>query len=200
MNNFDLPLLKDLFARLFVIAKQKQTNLAFFSFAISNSDLVKKLEKDDYDEYFNKSLEEIFFDITNNYSISDNSFGVYDDAYWCGASCFELFLVTKKPISYILLKLSFEKMMDLYPIFHEMPFSSLVEHFHQIEKEKTILRLLCETRRCSIKKLSLSTGISANTLAKYKKSDEALYKGSFQNIMRISRFFETPTNLFLEFI
>ncbi len=47
---------------------------------------MRKIEKGQYNDYFNKSLEQIFFDITNQKIDRDESFGVYNDAYWCGYS------------------------------------------------------------------------------------------------------------------
>ena len=87
-------------------------------------------------------------------------------------------------------------MMELYSIYHEMDISSLLEFFNQLDQEKTILRLLCEERKCSIPKLSSLMGISKTTLSKYNASDVALYKGSFQTIYRIAIFFDVPLALF----
>ena len=87
-------------------------------------------------------------------------------------------------------------MMKLYSIYHEMDISSLLEYFNQQDQEKTILRLLCEERNCSISRLSSLTWISKATLSKYNASDVALYKGSFQTIYRIAMFFDVPVSLF----
>ena len=79
-----------------------------------------------------------------------------------------------------------------------MDVSSLIQFFNKIEKEKTILRLLCEQKKCSLTKLSAATGINAATLSKYNASDDCLYNGSFQNITKIARYFDAPINLFLK--
>ena len=97
-----------------------------------------------------------------------------------------------------MLTLPLEKMLDLYNVYHEMDISQLVDYFHDKEKEETILRLLCKRYRCSINKLSKATGISVNTLNKYRSSDQSLYNASFQNIYKISVFFKTPISLFVE--
>ena len=89
-------------------------------------------------------------------------------------------------------------MLDLYKVYHEMDISQLEEYFHDREKEETILRLLCKRHRCSINKLSKATGISVNTLNKYRSSDKSIYNASFQNIYKISTFFKTPISLFVE--
>lgn len=194
----DLRSMKELFARLFVLAFWNKMNLLSFTAALSKSELIKKLELKEYDDYFNKELTDIFFDITGNRINEDNSYGVYNDAYWCGYSYFELQLRTQKPFTYIFLKLPLTKMVDIYTIYHEMDFSSLLEYFVRIRKEKTILRLLCEQRRTSLTKASYETGIGLATLAKYNADDGALYKASFQNVFRIAEFFGFPISLFVQ--
>ena len=198
MNNYDIEKVKYIFARLFVTAIQNETNLTAFTRGLTNSDFVKKIEANKYDDYFNKSITDIFESIVTTYIREDDSFGVYNDAYWSGISYFNLYLKTNKPFSYIFLKLPLEKMLDIYPVYHEMDFSSFYELFQQLEQEKTILRLLCEQYRKSLSKISKATGISVNTLMKYNASDEALYKASFQNIIKIANYFDVSISLFIE--
>lgn len=195
MNN--IGFLRETFSRLFVIAVNNKMNLSSFSYQLERSEFIKKIEDGKYDDYFNKSLIFIFNDITGITINDDSSYGVYNDAYWCGYSYFEIFLRTKKSFSYIFLKLPLVKMMDIYPIYHEMDISSLLDLFAKQEQEKTILRALCEQNRISLPKLSTSTGIGLATLSKYNADDKALYNASFQNIVKIMNYFHAPINLFV---
>lgn len=194
MNN--IGFLRETFSRLFVIAVNNKMNLSSFSYQLERSEFIKKIEDGKYDDYFNKSLIFIFNDITGITINDDSSYGVYNDAYWCGYSYFEIFLRTKKSFSYIFLKLPLVKMMDIYPIYHEMDISSLLDLFAKQEQEKTILRALCEQNRISLPKLSTSTGIGLATLSKYNADDKALYNASFQNIIQIAHYFNVPINMF----
>lgn len=196
MNNLDVRKVKELFARLFVLGVQNKVNLQAFTKSLEKSAIAAKIEKGQYDDYFNKSLQQIFYDITLKYIEIDGSFGIYNDAYWCGYSYFELQQKIKRSFSFIFLKLPLTKMMDIYSIYHEMDFSALKDYFYKIDKEKTILRLLCEERHCSIPKLSKELGINKATLSKYNADDKALYCGSFQTIYRIATYFDVPVSLF----
>ena len=98
---------------------------------------------------------------------------------------------------YLFLKLPFEEMMNIYSIYHEMDFSSLVDYFHKKEKEKTILRILCEEKRCSLNDLCKATSLSLNTLRKYNSSDDILYNASFQNIAKLIQYFNVSYLLFV---
>ena len=196
MSNLDLRMAKETFARLFVMAIQNEINFLAFTSSLERSVFANLIEEDVYDDYFNTPLTRIFFDITKMHIEKDESFGIYNDAYWCGYSYFELQQRLKKPFSYLFLKLPLSKMMDIYPIFHEMDFSALLEFFDKEKDKKTILRALCEQRRCSLSKVSASTGINQATLSKYNADDEALLKGSFQNVYKISKYFNAPVSLF----
>ncbi len=197
MIDYDYKKLKDIFARIFVLAIHKKVNLYSFTKMLERSFFVKALEKNTYSSIFEDPIEDIFFSFTGIHAY-DDSFGYLNDAYWAGVCYFDLFYELKKPFSYLFLKLPFKKMLDMYNVYHEMDFSSLVEEFNRLEKETTILRLLCKSKGCTLKKISENTLININTLVRYNSSDELLYKGSFQNIIKLVNYFDTPINLFVE--
>ena len=198
MIDYDIKTVKYTFARLFVLAVDNLMHQTAFTHALEKSEFIKKIESDKYDDYFNKSILDIYETITGNMLGEDNGFGIYNDAYWSAVSYFDLHLKTNKPFSYIFLKLPLEKMLDMYDVYHEMDFSALLERFNELEKEKTILRALCEEKHVSLSKLSKGTGISVNTLMKYNASDNALYRASFQNIIEIATFLDVSISLFKE--
>ena len=196
MNNTFV--IKDIFARLFVIATQNKVDLSSFTYFLETSKFIQIIEDDRYDEYLNKPINKIYSDIVEIETKEDTSYGIYNDAYWCGASYFEIFMHTKKPFSYIFLKMPLETLISLYPVYHEMDLSSLFEYFESAEKKKTILRCLCEINKISLAKLSKVSEIPLPTLVKYNASDKALYKASFQTVMTLSCIFETNISLFRE--
>ena len=197
MSDYGLDVVKESFSRLFVIAISNQMHPAAFTFALGKSDYASSIENKQYTNVISINLKKEFLNISGK-ECENDSYGVYNDAFWSGQCYFDLQRKINKSFSYIFLKLPLNQMLDIYKIFHEMDFSSLVEYFEKKEKEKTILRLLCDYKKISLNKLSKATSISVNTLSKYNASDEALYKGSFQNIIKIARFFEVPTSLFIE--
>lgn len=197
LNKYLIDDVEKTFSRLFVLAVHQSMNLFAFTYLLSKSNYVAKLEEGDIDAISNWPIEKAYFDATKE-TVKDDSYGIYNDAYWSGYSYFELFLKTHKPFSYLFLKLPLEKMLDIYEIFHEMDFTSLLEYFKKRETENTILGVLCKNKKCSLTKLKEATGISVNTLSKYRSSDEILYKASFQNIYKLARYFEVPISLFVD--
>ena len=198
MNDYELDNLRETFSRLFVLAVRNKINFKSFTNMLSNSPFINAIEKNKFNDIFNTPIEKLLFSITGYEAKEDNSYGVYNDAYWCGQNYFDLYIKTKKPFVYLFLKLPFEEMMNIYSIYHEMDFSSLVDYFHKKENEKTILRILCEERRCSLNDLCKATSLSLNTLRKYNSSDDILYNASFQNIIKLIEYFDVSYLVFKE--
>ena len=57
MNDYNI---KDLFARLFVLAIQNKINFYSFTHHLERSEFVLKIEENEYDDYFNKDILTIF--------------------------------------------------------------------------------------------------------------------------------------------
>ena len=197
MNNYELYKIREVFSQLFVIAIKNKMNLDSFTFYLERSDLVLSIEKDIYSSKVDNNLKDLFYMITN-YKVEDIDVdGIYNDAYWAGLSYFDLQQELKTPFSLLFLKLPLSKMLDIYSIYHEMDLSSLVSYFVSLNKEKTILRILCENKKCSLNDICKKTNIKLSTLKKYNESDSHLYSASFQNINKLVNYFNTTYSLFV---
>lgn len=197
MNNYELYKTREVFSQLFVIAIKNKMNLDSFTFYLERSDLVLSTQKDIYSSKVDNNLKDLFYMITN-YEVSNIEIeGIYNDAYWAGLSYFDLQQELKIPFSLLFLKLPLSKMLDIYPIYHEMDISSLVSYFISLNKEKTILRILCENKKCSLNDICKKTNIKISTLKKYNESDSHLYSASFQNINKLVNYFNTTYSLFV---
>ena len=197
MNNYELYKIREVFSQLFVIAIKNKMNLDSFTFYLERSKLVYSIENDIYNDMIDTSLDYIFHLITN-YKVEDIDVdGIYNDAYWAGQSYFDLQQELKIPFSLLFLKLPLSKMLNIYPIYHEMDISSLVSYFISLNKEKTILRILCENKKCSLNDICKKTNIKLSTLKKYNESDSHLYSASFQNINKLVNYFNTTYSLFV---
>ena len=197
MNNYELYKTREVFSQLFVIAIKNKMNLDSFTFYLERSDLVLSTQKDIYSSKVDNNLKDLFYMITN-YEVSDIEIeGIYNDAYWAGLGYFDLQQELKIPFSLLFLKLPLSKMLDIYSIYHEMDISSLVSYFISLNKEKTILRILCENKKCSLNDICKKTNIKLSTLKKYNESDSHLYSASFQNINKLVNYFNTTYSLFV---
>lgn len=182
------------FARLFVLCVDNKVNLRAFSNLLINYDGFSL----SYQETDVVSLVDLFNEITGLYVSEDTSFGKYNDAYWSGTTYFYIKHKTQKPLSYVLLKMPFDELIELYNPYHEADYSKTLEYFLNHEKDETILKRICKENRISLSRLSRETSININTLKRYAKQDDYLYSGSFQNILTIAKYFNITPNLFLE--
>ena len=196
MNNYELNKIREVFSQLFVIATKNKMNLDSFTFYLERSELVTLIEKNIYCSKVDNALKDLFYLITSYEVDNIDIEGIYNDAYWAGQSYFDLQKELKIPFSLLFLKLPLSKMLDIYPIYHEMDISSLVSYFINLSKEKTILRILCENKKCSLNDICKNTNINISTLKKYNESDSHLYSASFQNINKLVNYFNTVYNLF----
>lgn len=192
MNN--LRISEEYFSRLFVLCKLHKINMRSFTIALLT---YKNIEISfEYSEI--KSLCDLFNDITNIHITKDESFGIYDDAYWCGkAYCF-INEKTKKPLNYILLKMPFDKLINYYHLYHEMDYSQILDVFLEESRKHSILSLLCDIKGYSLPHISKISGISLSTLKKYSSDDKYLYKASFNKIYSLLNVFDVDPSIFAD--
>ena len=190
----------DYVSKIISLAIEARIHLEIITDSISKSSLVKCLEKNEYSIIYSKTYYETFLDIFDVDYINDNTFMKYDGGYWCGYVYMNIFYKYKKPLSYIFLKLPLSKLLDMYGIYHEMDISQVYEIFEKEAESDTIMGLLLKKHSISIKNLALKTTVSSRTISYYKNSDNNLYKGSFENVAKISNYLDEPSSLFLETI
>ena len=89
-------------------------------------------------------------------------------------------------------------MFELYALYHEQDISQLFTYFEMVVSQKSLLTKLKKTKKYTTATLSSLTGISENTIEKYSKSNEYLYKASFEKIYKLSAALEVKTNIFVE--
>ena len=187
-------------ARLFVIASQIKMHPEAFASSFINSDFASYLEKDIYDDKYNISILDIFNKITGLNVSRDDSFGVYDDAYWAGHTYYELMIRRKKSFAFLMIKLPLKEMLDLHPVYHEMDLTAIEEYLNEKDKSQSIIKCLLKRYGYKLTEVSKKTKISISTLRKYSENDALLYRASFKHIYLLKNFFEVPYQLFLESI
>ena len=76
MNDYELNNLRETFSRLFVLAVKNKINFKSFTNMLSNSSFIEAIEKDKYNDLFNKPIEALLFSITGFEAKKDNSYGM----------------------------------------------------------------------------------------------------------------------------
>ena len=83
MNEYEINDIRETFSRLFVLAISNKMNFDSFTNMLVKSEFVSMIENNKYDPLFNKPIDKLFYDITGFKVKEDNSYDIYNDAYWC---------------------------------------------------------------------------------------------------------------------
>ena len=198
----DIPKASDHMGRLISLAVRARINLAVITSVIETSTMAEELQSGRWSRLVNSTAEELFFELFGqtcaDMALSFSEYVDYDDAYWCGWAYMQLLFEARVPMPYLFLVLPLGNMLDLYPVYHEMDITQLVDLFEAERSQETIMRRLLKRKKMKAPALSEKSGVSINTINAYRKSDESLYAASFQNAFRLARALDVPPELFLK--
>ena len=201
ISSTDLPKITDHMGQLFSMAVGSKINLEAITYSIERSDFAAELQASRCGQLVNSTAEELFESLFGraDSGLSRLSYdGTYDDAYWCGWAYTQLLFETRLPLPYLFLVLPLERMLDLYPVYHEMDITQLIDLLEAERREETLMKRLLKRHGVKVPALSLQSGVSPNTINHYKKSDENLYAAGFQNVFRLAQALDVPPELFLQ--
>lgn len=111
-------------------------------------------------------------------------------------SYIKLFFDFNKSFEYIFLYWPLERFANNYGVYHEMDYSNLRNDFKEAISECTLLKKLAQKVGLKITEISKLTGINANSIDKYSRSDDALYGASNNTLYTLSMLFGVKTNIF----
>lgn len=197
LSNQDKNRYTDYMGRIISLAVSAKFHLELITDKLAKSDFVNEMELGENSIIYNMSPYEIFRNLFCADYVSDNSSMNYNDAYWCGYIYSNIFFECKKPFQYIALKLPLERLLNMYPVYHEMDISQVYNDFKEAESSETIMRLLLKKHGMSAAELSRKSGVPLRTIARFKEKDEYLYKGTFNNIHSIASVLREPGSLFM---
>ena len=190
----------DYLGRIIFFAVSSKIHLELITDKIAKSSFIDEMERDENSLICSRTSFEIFYDIFGIGYISDSFNMNYNGAYWCGYIYAKIFFEYRKPFSYIALKMPLDKLLDMYQLYHEMDISEVFEAFAEAESKVTIMKLLLKKHGISAAALSRKSGVALRTIARFKESDDYLYKGTYNNVYSLSRILKEPGNLFLKVI
>ncbi|MCR4911294.1 MAG: hypothetical protein K5925_02060 [Bacilli bacterium] len=196
IDYYDKSLIVELFEHIFSIALTRRMNPKALEHLISNSRIANDLEKGDSsflnDCYKPKLIEDLFKAKLTKEEWESH----YDICLWVSMMYVSLLFKYKKSFEYLFLYISIEEMHDKFYLYHEMDITQLYSYFEMKVNKKTLLSSLMKKHHYSSSSLSVASGISVNTIEKYCKSDEALYRASYENIYMLSHLLHVKSNIF----
>lgn len=160
-------------------------SLEHISYIIAYSDVFDFVEKNDTSSFMDKQYSELAKEYFNASLLHESN--DINPIYWAGLQYINILLDKKIPLNQLFILCPLKEMVSHYEIYHEMSETQLIEEFMNNEYKRSLLSLLIKHNNTSYKKISVMTGISINTLKYYSKSNDILFKTSFDNIFLLMK-------------
>ena len=196
INYYSVELLYELFESVFSVAINKKIRFETLEKLIVDSKVTELLEKGDDSFLQRYTIDELLEQIYGLKIDENDLLNHYTNAKWIAEAYINLFLKYSKSFEYLFLYINIEKMFELFVFYHEQDISQLYVYFETVTKKKSLLSMLRKKASLTNFEISSITGISVNTLEKYSKKDEYIYKASFENIYLLSVVFGVRPNIF----
>lgn len=150
-----------------------------------SSELFDFLENNNTEEFMEMSYESLGKVLFNASSVFNEERN--EALYWAGLQYMNISLNCNIPLRQVALICPLSRMLTHFEIYHEMNDIRMVEEFMKNEYRRSILKALRNREGLSVRQLGELTGISENTIKHYEKSNENLFKASFENIVSLTR-------------
>lgn len=111
----------------------------------------------------------------------------YVESLWAAESYLRIQEKTKLSFELIFLYIPITKMYEYFPIYHENDSSSIVKEFNRLYKEESVLSLLLNRYRYSLKELSKEIDVSYSVLSSLKQRRRDIRKSSVEIVIKLSR-------------
>lgn len=197
VNNIDK--LKTLFANIFFYGISHSYSYDYIEKNLCNASFIHALEEQNDDSFLYRNtsyaIQEIYPEVTieeiNQTIVENNSL-----CLWLGEAYVRLFFAFNKSLSYIFLYFPLSLGIHSFDVYHEMDFHQLYSFFEELSEQETIVSKLLKKREMNKEQLSVLSGIKKNTLLNYTRSNENIYKASYDHLFLLGKILKTNTNIF----
>ena len=179
----------NLFERVLSAAYISKFSLEALAKNISNSDYFQKIERDLKESSPITSDYVLVKSILTDINIALEDVPIFNQCLWAAESYLRIQGETKLTFETIFLYIPIKKMYELFDVYHEMAFSQIVEHFKKLFLNKSVLAMLIDTYKISIKYISEITDVSYNTLLSLKSRRRNIKKSNAVDILQIASVF-----------
>ncbi len=200
INVNDLSKISSLLSSLFFYGFSSGYSSKTIEEKILKSEFINKLEKGDASYLYRGNLESIVGDIFKVSMPNDETIKTNPLSLWLGEIYTRLFFTFNKSFSFIFLYLPLSEATKIYPLYHEMDFSQLIDYFAKLSKQETLMTLLLKKYKMSARELSILTGVNYNTIVSYTRDNDVIYNAKFDSIFKISEILGVNINIFAKSI
>ena len=198
MNNNYFYEYVDLLERVLSVAYHNKYSNRMVERAVSYSPFFQKIEKekDEYASIINDAslVTSLFYDENINLI----SIPTYNQCLWAAESYLHIQQETRLTFEAIFLYIPIDVMYNYFPLYHEMDFTQIVEEFKRLYKKRSVLDILIENYKYSVKYIADNIGVSCDTLYSYKQRRRDIKKMSAESAYLLANTFKVRVETILE--
>lgn len=198
MNNNYFYEYVDLLERVLSVAYHNKYSNRMVERAVSYSPFFQKIEKekDEYASIINDAslVTSLFYDENINLI----SIPTYNQCLWAAESYLHIQQETRLTFEAIFLYIPIDVMYNYFPLYHEMDFTQIVEEFKRLYKKHSVLDILIENYKYSVKYIADNIGVSCDTLYSYKQRRRDIKKMSAESAYLLANTFKVRVETILE--
>ena len=176
--------------RVLAVAYETNYSLPALEKSISYSSFFQSIEDDINVPGPIITDEELIKDIFPELNINLKEIKEYAQTHWVSESYMWIQEQTGLTFEAIFLKLPIKEMYDLFPIYHEMDFSEILDEFLNRHIRESTFSILLERCGYNLSELSNLTHISYETLYSLKKRRREIKKTSVEIIATLAKVFK----------
>lgn len=121
---------------------------------------------------------------------------IYNSCLWAAEAYMWIQYKTNLSFEAIFLIMPLTVMHDRFPVYHEMDFTHIVDHFLERQKEKTIFAILLERFGYKLNYVAEKTGISKDTLYSFKQGKRDIRKANVDIVSKLANLFHVRIETF----
>ena len=193
---FESSLIKEKFALLISKLHSAGLLIDYINDEIIKSPFFDCFENNDLDDFMTLSFENITKMVFKKEVMYDPTINYINAYYWAGLSVMNIMMNLEVPLKRILLIMPLKELLGAYEIYHEMHVEQLLNHYLELEKERSLLKILRYNSNYSISKISYLTGITTSLLNLIDSSNDKLFGTSFSNLSKLSILFNVSIDVF----
>ena len=137
-------------------------------------------------------VDSIYYDI----KVDHDEVPTYRECLWAAEAYVRIQNHTRLSFEAIFLIMPLKEMYNTFPLYHELDFSKIIEHFMNKQKEKTIFSLLLKKYGYKLDYVAKKVDISINTLYSFKQGKRDMKKANVDLVQKLASFFNVRIETF----
>lgn len=154
---------------------------------IADSKMIKEFERSNITTIAFSSVEKLYSDIFPDSVNTGFKLNVYDVYGWVGLSYIHLFIEMQITFETLFIVLPIKEMINLYPLYHEMSFSQLLNHAKELIPYSYLDNIM-KKQELSTNELSQKTGIPFSTINQLRYGKRDIGKLESNKLLTLSKF------------